>query len=115
MVAVVILGSRQIRYRAGCCGSRSMEEVVLGYVANLYRRFGQKNLRCSYVDVSDPEARGYPGVIRAFEQGDIELPAVLVNGSLISHGKTALYELPEIIERAATPGDRSRFPARAGT
>jgi len=100
MIQVVILGSREMRYRTGCCGSRSMEEVVLGYISNLYRRFGQKRLQCRYVDTADPEARCYPTILQMVQRNEISLPAVLLNGELILHGRNSLYQLPEIIEQA---------------
>lgn len=100
MIQVAILGSREIRYRTGCCGSRSMEEVVLGHISNLYRRFGQKSLQCRYVDTADSEAGYYPTILQAVQRNEISLPAVLLNGELILHGRNSLYQLPEFIEQA---------------
>lgn len=100
MIQVVILGSREIRYRTGCCGSRSMEEVVLGYISNIYRRFGQTKLQCRYVDTADSEAGYYPTILEKIQKNEISLPAILLNGELILHGRNSLYQLPELIEQA---------------
>lgn len=99
MVTVVVIGSRLIRYRVGCCGSRSMEEAVQNYMANLYRRFGQKSLRCVYVDVNDPEAAQYSRFLKDIKETSVELPLVLVDDTVVSRGRSALYKLPEVLEQ----------------
>lgn len=100
MVRVLIFGSRDMRYRTGCCGSRSQEEVCLSYITTLYRQFGQRRLHCRYVDINDSEAQDCPDVLGAVQRSEIGLPAATLNGDLILHGQGTLYQLPDYIKTA---------------
>lgn len=100
MVDIVIVGSRKIRHRTGCCGSRSQEEVIIGYIATLYRTFGRRNLRCRYVDIDDPQAQEYPHVVDAVRNKKIGLPVAVRGQEIIFHGQGSLHQLPDYIREA---------------
>ena len=100
MVRVTIMGSRELRHRTGCCGSRTQEEIVLGFIPTLYRMFGQRHIHCSYLDVDDPGALEYPAVVEAVKNKEMGLPLAIRDGQVVLHGHATLYQLPDYIRQA---------------
>ncbi len=105
MIRIVIIGSREIRHKTGCCGSRNQEEVVSGYIDTLYRAYGRQNLRCRYVDIDDPGAGKFAEVVEAVRREEIGLPVAIRNGNIIAHGQDALYKLADHIRDALRDGE----------
>jgi len=100
MIRVIIVGSRKIHHRTGCCGSRSQEEVVLGFIPTLYRTFGQRHINCKYLDLDDPGAAVYPEALEAVRRKELGLPLAIRDGSVILHGQSTLFQLPDYIRQA---------------
>lgn len=100
MIDIVIMGSRKIRHRTGCCGSRSQEEIVIGFIPTLYRTFGQRNLRCRYVDIDDAKAQEYPHAVEVVRSKKMGLPLAIRDQEVILHGQGTLYMLPDYIREA---------------
>ncbi|HHW26751.1 MAG TPA: hypothetical protein GXX23_05375 [Firmicutes bacterium] len=98
-IEITIMGSRKIKHRTGCCGSRTQEEVILGYIPSLYRRFGQRRISCRYLDIDDPGAQDYPEVVDAVRRKEISLPVALREGKVIFHGQGTLFKLPDYIQQ----------------
>lgn len=100
MIRITIMGSRKIRHRTGCCGSRTQEDVIRGFIGTLYRTFGQRHINCKYLDVDDPDAAAYPDAVEAVRRKDLGLPLALRDGKVILHGHNTLFELPDYIRQA---------------
>lgn len=103
MLNIIIMGSREIRHTTGCCGSRNQEEVILGYIPRLYRRFGEDELHCRYVDIADPEANRFRRIVDAVKRREYTLPLAIRDGEVILHGKDTLFQLPDYIESVLNP------------
>jgi disulfide oxidoreductase YuzD len=113
-IEIIIMGSRMIKHRTGCCGSRTQEEVILGYIPNLYRRFGQRRLSCRYLDIDDPGAQDYPDAVGAVRRKEMSLPLALREGKVILHGQGTLFQLPDYIQQELeTAGDAGPKPSAA--
>jgi len=100
VIRIILMGSRKIWHRTGCCGSRNQEEVILGFIPTLYRMFGQRRLNCRFVDIDDAEARDYPLAVEAVRRKEISLPLALRDGVVILHGQGTLFQLPDYIREA---------------
>ena len=116
MVSVIIMGSRLIKHRTGCCGSRTQEEIVLGFIPTLYRTFGQSHISCRYLDIDDPGALEYPDVVKAVKDKEMRLPLAIRDGRVVLHGQATLYKLPDYIRQALWEEKRQGQPQdQAGT
>lgn len=103
MVSVVMFGDRQQGYRSGCCGHKSMEDLIKGfYFVRIYREFGQRQVHCRYVDVGDEEAKFFPGILQQLHSGAIELPVAVINGSVVLNGRFTSDQLLGAVRSAIT-------------
>jgi disulfide oxidoreductase YuzD len=100
MIRIIIMGSRKVRHRTGCCGSRTQEDVIRGFIPTLYRTFGQRRINCKYLDIDDPGADAYPDIVAAVRRKDLGLPLAIRDGKVILHGQNTLFELPDYIRQA---------------
>lgn len=104
MIEIIIMGSRKIRHRTGCCCSRSQEEIIIGFIPTLYRTFGQRNLRCRYVDIDDPKGQEYPHAVQAVRNKTMGLPLAIRGQEIILHGQATLFQLPDYIRAELKKG-----------
>jgi disulfide oxidoreductase YuzD len=112
MLNIIIMGSRKIRHTTGCCGSRNQEEVILGYIPRLYRRFGEDELHCRYVDIADPEATRFRRIVDAVKRREYTLPLAIRDREVVLHGKDTLFKLPDYIEGVLHSHDQSSILSR---
>ncbi len=99
-VEILIMGSRFIKYKTGCCGSRTQRDIILNYIPRLYRRFGQRRVGCRYIGVEDPEAQRYEEILAAIKKREMGLPLALRDHQVILHGQDTLFRLPDYIQEA---------------
>lgn len=104
MVLVMVFGSLDAGYRTGCCGFKSLEEVVRDlYFPRLYKEFGQQCVRCRYINIEAPEARYFPDILWKVQQGELKIPVVTVDSRIVLDGHFTSQQLVDAIRKVIEP------------
>lgn len=100
MALVMVFGSQNAGYRTGCCGFKSLEDVVRNlHFVRLYKEFGQQRVQCRYLDIESLESRYFPEIVSGIRRGELKIPVVTVDGKLVLDGHFTSQQLVDAVKK----------------
>ncbi|HEX6971161.1 MAG TPA: hypothetical protein VF234_02990 [Limnochordia bacterium] len=103
LIDVAVFGSPTLRYRTGCCGSRSLEELTASFARRVASRYGA-GVAVRYVDVEQARSREDAVIAQAVRAGRVRLPVVAIDGRVRYSGlftpTFVLRDLDRLLSRA---------------